>query len=72
VAGYFEIDFPAITSQKVSILKRKRELFGLASSDISWVREECHADNYHLIASDLRQWQSECVEKLHQSGLDSS
>ncbi|RUS31085.1 S-adenosyl-L-methionine-dependent methyltransferase [Jimgerdemannia flammicorona] len=79
---YFEIDFPELTANKSSVLRAHREFTELWGSEATNVMNvgashspggggtELYAEDYVLLAGDLRQWESKVVPRLFELGLD--
>jgi O-methyltransferase involved in polyketide biosynthesis len=78
-AEYFELDFPDVTMQKVSTIKRRKPLNGLlglgAASDfmaaVSSGYTELNTPGYHLLPCDLRDLDA-TTKKLEAAGIDHS
>ncbi|KAI9205854.1 S-adenosyl-L-methionine-dependent methyltransferase [Polychytrium aggregatum] len=69
--NYFEIDFGENTVKKVGVLRKKKEMLELLEDyKLAMGGMEIHAKGYHLIAGDLRKWETEVVAKLESHGFD--
>ncbi|POM72833.1 Leucine carboxyl methyltransferase [Phytophthora palmivora] len=76
---YFELDFPDVTMQKVSTIKRRKplnELLGLGKTEdfmaaVSSGYAELNVPGYHLLPCDLRDLQATTV-KMEKAGVDRS
>ncbi|KAG7395975.1 Leucine carboxyl methyltransferase 1 [Phytophthora boehmeriae] len=62
---YFELDFPDVTMQKVSAVKRRKPLHSLLGLRYT----ELNVDGYHLLPCDLRDLEATSA-KLETAGID--
>ncbi|CAG8551752.1 733_t:CDS:2 [Funneliformis caledonium] len=71
---YFEIDFPEITSKKVAIILRNKDLSHLIGTKMQIGKggTEIYAPDYCLISGDLREWEDNLVPRLEEHGFNRS
>ncbi|CAB4374816.1 unnamed protein product [Rhizophagus irregularis] len=72
---YFEIDYPEVTSKKVAIIQKHKDLSDLIGNEIQIGKggTEIYAPDYCLISGDLREWEENIVSHLEEHhGFDRS